>query len=245
MRAEDVKIGMKVVPHDHSAWGKTWKEFLQCETGKAFLKKGFMTVAGNQGKDDWILDSHGAFRASDFEPYVEHNRNTFGGRIDGNTITVHIGKATGTAKYNPADAKHGMPFRLEIGLAIAYMRAEGKTEDEVDIFTERLIHAHAKEQIAKATASNPEDFKVGDLVTASSNALWLAHYVARIKSITKPRKYVLEMVRNIDEDDQWRDDTWFYSFQLKHWEELSPTIGNHHSVTIDGVRYVPETEAPK
>lgn len=196
-------------------------------------------------REDVKTGMHGAFRTSDFEPYVEHKRNTFGGRIDGNTITVHIGKVTGTAKYNPADAKHGLPFRPEIGLAIAYMRAEGKTEDEVDIFTERLIHAHAKEQIAKATASNPEGFKVGDLVTASSNMWWLAHYVARIKSITKSRKYVLEMVRNIDGDDQWRDDTWFYSYQLKHWEKISPTSGSFHSVTIDGVRYVPETEASK
>lgn len=85
----------------------------------------------------------------------------FGGRIDGHTVNVHIGRATGTAKYNPDDEKRGLPFRPEVGVALAYARAAGMPESAVDKLADALIHSENKAPV-------PSDcpFKVGDLVTA-------------------------------------------------------------------------------
>lgn len=81
--------------------------------------------------------------------------------IDGNKVTVNFGAKTGVAKYNRNDKKLGLPFRPEVGLAIAFMRASGVTEDEVDIFTDRLLHASQKANFAEAKGEFVP-FKPGD-----------------------------------------------------------------------------------
>lgn len=253
MRTEDVKQNMKVAVKDNaiSCSGLIKSDISNDAYGIV------EDVGGGLFGIEFPNGRYQGFRAECFEPYVEHKRNTFGGRIDGNTITVHIGKATGTAKYNPADAKHGLPFRPEIGLAIAYMRAEGKTEDEVDIFTERLIHAHAKEQIAKAKGkADFVPFKPGDYarpIYPWGDEVWelIEDDALRFFEVPKRVSWISDIYGGLPvgehkqalgfegNDYVWPADHFCHASAPKDKEE------NLHSVTIDGVRYVPETEASK
>jgi len=79
MKDEDVRIGMKVVPHDKTATG--WGELSDSREWKAAQEKGqpFLFVSSQEtnafgGKLVWVLyATHGGggdlFNASDFEPY--------------------------------------------------------------------------------------------------------------------------------------------------------------------------------
>jgi len=92
MKDEDVKIGMKVIPHDKTAtgWGELsssnhWK--VAQETGQPFL---FVLRATTNSYDKttvWVLGEtqggHGdLFNASDFEPYVKPRRKELQAEID-------------------------------------------------------------------------------------------------------------------------------------------------------------------
>ncbi len=76
MKIEDVRVGMKVVPHSHSgSFSDDWNRFFVTTVGEHFKKDGFLTVRevyGNEvdlAKEGEITHCSG-FRASDFEPEV-------------------------------------------------------------------------------------------------------------------------------------------------------------------------------
>ena len=77
MEAQDVKIGMKVVPHDKTEncdWGLWTSPNNEADSRHFFLGNGFLIVCEIAVGYFW-LGGHdgttGSFRASDFEPYVE------------------------------------------------------------------------------------------------------------------------------------------------------------------------------
>lgn len=81
MKFEDVKIGMKVVPHNKSVWDYSFEEWLKNDFGvaKLFKENGYLFVTGyceeetaftlNNNKEDF--EDGDFFLAEDFELYEE------------------------------------------------------------------------------------------------------------------------------------------------------------------------------
>ena len=74
MRLEDVKIGMKVVPHAKSDGICDWNSWIadRWENYKLFVKQGYLTVQFIESRYGERISLDGDyFLASDFEPYIE------------------------------------------------------------------------------------------------------------------------------------------------------------------------------
>ena len=85
MKNEDVKIGMKVVPHDKTAAG--WSNFLKWLASGDNTKPYLFVVSFSQIEQAWILSEHKGglgsyFNASDFEPYVKPRRKELRAEIE-------------------------------------------------------------------------------------------------------------------------------------------------------------------
>jgi hypothetical protein len=134
MKKENVKVGMKVVPHSKSSEDfPKWLTYNR-PANIALRKKGYLTVEKYNGSyfvcdGDW-------FNASDFEPYIENPpiaKRSPTQRIK----SVHIGRKTtvtladgriGTALLDKRDS-----FDPVKGVALAYLRALGKEVYDVEI----------------------------------------------------------------------------------------------------------------
>lgn len=166
----------------------------------------------------------------------------FGGRIDGSTVTCHIGKSEGTAKYNPYDEKRGMPFTRCIGVAIAFARADGMSEADVGKLADALIHALDKPKAEEAPKQ--EDFKVGDKVKIRASILEGERYdggcrVAGGMAEQRGHTYTISEKRTTNWGVRYslKGSKWSWSNSMLELVEAAPVVP---SVTIDGVRYVPE-----
>lgn len=144
MKAENVKVGMKVVPHKYPI-----KDFLTHSGGyygNALKNDGYLIVRGSYGSNDfqlWPKDNMSkyasGFAASDFEPYIEPAKfpitpkRKFRGYIQGNEVVVHFEGKTGKANYNPEDEKLGLPFSINKGVDIALRRTLGENVQDIEI----------------------------------------------------------------------------------------------------------------
>lgn len=63
-------------------------------------------------------------------------------------------------------------------------------------------------------------FKIGDVVTGVNLGQWLKHYYAKIVGFDKDGKAVLEKLKNLDGDDQWRSDVHWSLDSLKLVEDF-------------------------
>jgi hypothetical protein len=158
VKLEDVKVGMKVVPH--SKMGSKANLLYSNGWTDGGKQQGYMYV--QYIRPDyiglWREKSHGGgdhFIASDFEPYG-HSKQKFGGYIKGNKTVVYIGSSKGEANYNPDDEKQGLPYRKEYGVALAFCRAAGISTEWLD----KTIAATKSDFLTEAARIWNEGYKI-------------------------------------------------------------------------------------
>jgi hypothetical protein len=183
LKAEDVKIGDRVVPFQKTV-GEEYLEFsewLKLVSGERFKKDGFAVVTHILGCV-FYLNHFGSFFASDFEPYIEPTKfpttpkRKFRGYVLGNEVVVHFGGKTGKAKYNPEDEKLGLPFSINKGVGIALRRTLGEDVQDIEI----VVNPQHK-------AQDKPTFEVGETVRAIAPAMGKTgmHLIGRIGTVEK------------------------------------------------------------
>jgi hypothetical protein len=250
LKAEDVKIGMKVVPHDKTALKDycNFGEWLIKAKGKYFKENGFVAVIKDLKDGTYTLNIPESpigytFFASDFEPYIDPdatlNKRSLSIRIkkvkfgSKTTIVILADGREGKAVRNPLDV-----FNSVNGLALAYMRALGQDVKDIDI----VVNPERK---AEDKPTTPITFEVGEIARIRSNYKNTYGIGEKYLLENDGKCFVIEDISDHTCSAPVKFSVWFKEISCI-WPDYmlekvpQPVRESPHEVVVDGVKYVKE-----